>query len=236
MFPFLTGRPVAGRFVFLLLLLLLGACATPSRPLTGIVPGRQVETLQAGVSMSVHTVDKNSGGRGVLVFRAPDRFHLAVLAPFGLTIMEVFVDGEQLTWLFPGKSLAYQGTFADLPAREGMRTWGLMRWVVEPPPVPGPSEMREFTRPDGSRERVYFDRQGLVQRKENDAGDEVVYREYQVVNGIPFPQEIELANQEGDRVRLTFEEPELNQPVEDAALLPNLSGVKVLPFSAFQGF
>jgi len=234
---FLSPRPIAlSSGVLLLCLMLLAGCATTPKPLTGIVPGRQVETLQTGVSLTVQTADKSTGGRGVLVFRTPDRFHLAILSPFGLTLMDIFVAGDQITWLFPGKNLAYQGTFADLPERGGLQAWRLMRWVVEPPPAPGPAEMREFSRPDGSRERVYYDRQGIVQRKESDTGDQVVYRDYQVVNGVPFPGVMELTDRQGDRVKLTFDDPELNQPVEDAALTPNLAGVQVLPFTAFQGF
>ena len=215
---------------------LLAACATVPKPLVGIVPGRQLETLQAGVSLSVHTPGGSTGGRGVLVYRSPDRFHLVILSPFGLTLMEIFVNGAQVTWLVPGKSLAYRGTFDDLPAREGMRAWGLMRWVVEPTPPPGPAEMREYARKDGSWERIYYDRQGIVQRKLTEDGDQVVYKDYEVIDGIPFPDQMELSDSAGDQVRLIFEDPELNQPVEESALTPDLSGFKVLPFSAFQGF
>lgn len=218
------------------LLLLAAACATLPKPLTGIVPGREVETLQSPVTLSVRTADKSSGGRGVLIFKQPDRFRLAILSPFGPTLLEIFVDDERLTCLIPGKNTAYSGTFADLPEREGLRSWRLMRWVVERPPAPGPASFREFTRPDGSRERVYYDSQGLVSRKVSAEGDEVLYQDYQVIGGVAFPAAIELASRDGSRVKLTFEEPELNGPVEDGLLRPDLSGVTVLPFAAFQGF
>jgi hypothetical protein len=40
----------------------------------------------------------------------------------------------------------------------------------------------------------------------------------------------------GDRVRVAFKEPELNLPVDDATLVPNLEGVTVLPIDHFKGF
>lgn len=212
-------------------------CAAPPKPsLTGLVPGREVDTLQSTISISIHTSDGSRGGRGYLIFKRPDRFHLAILSPFGLTMLEMFSAGDRLTCLLPSKQVAYAGSVAELPDREGLRSWGLMRWVVEQPPASGPALERDHVMADGRRERIYYDEQGLITRKESEEGDRVVYREYQAVNGVAFPSVIELSTSREDTVRITFDEPEVNQPVEDAALQPNLEGVSVLPFTAFKGF
>ena len=72
------------RFVFWLLVitalfLLFGCAAAPKQPLTGLIPGKEVETLQSSISVSVKTPERSMGGHGFLIFKRPDRFHLAVL-------------------------------------------------------------------------------------------------------------------------------------------------------------
>jgi hypothetical protein len=220
----------------LLLCALMAGCASTLPPLTGIVPGRTVTTLQSPVSLSVVANEQQMGGRGYLIYQQPDRFHLVVLSPFGMTLLEMFVDGERLTWLVPGKGVAYQGALADLPDRQGMHTWTMMRWVVENPPPAGPATYREYRRPDGGLERVWYDRRGLVVRKANEAGDEVAYREYREIDGVAVATVLEIASSDGERVTITFDEPELNKRLEEAVLVPNLDGLTLLPLSEFKGF
>ncbi len=220
----------------MLCLVLMSGCATVTRPLEGIVPGRNLETLTAAVSVVLKGPEKSLGGRGYLVYRKPDRFHIVLLSPFGLTLLEVFSAGENLTCLIPSKGVAYTGRIIDLPDREGLRSWGMMRWVVDSPPPSGPSLYRDHLTAEGVREKVFYDGQGLVIRKESENGDQVSFLDYTVVNGVPVAEVIEIASATGERVRLTFSDPEVNQPVEDAMLKPDLTGVKLLPFSAFKGF
>jgi len=215
---------------------LLGGCATVTRPLEGIVPGRNLETLTSAVSVAMQGPDKSLGGRGYLVFRQPDRFHIVLLSPFGLTLLEVFSEGENLTCLIPSKGVAYTGRIMDLPDRDGLRSWGMMRWIVDTPPPSGPALYREHLTREGIREKVFYNGQGQVIRKESDNGDQVRFLDYRVVNGVPLAEVIEITSATGERVRLTFSDPEVNQPVDDAMLKPNLEGVTVLPFSAFRGF
>ena len=219
------------------LLVLLAGCAAPTRiPLTGLIPGREVETLQSPVSLSIKTATRSIGGRGYLIFKRPDRFHVAVLSPFGPTMADIYSDGTKLTCVIPGRQIAYTGLMSELPDRDGLRAWSLMRWVVEPTPAAGPALTRENVNGSGVRERLFYDVQGLLERKETDGGDRVAYRDYRNVDGIALAESIELGNLKGDTVRIVLDDPAVNQPVEDGALQPNLEGIKVLPFSSFKGF
>lgn len=234
------NKLVAGRaailFCAVLLCFVLSGCATAPRPLEGMIPGRSLETLNAAVGISVQSGERSSGGRGYLVFRQPDRFRLVVLSPFGLTLMELFVDGDNLTCILPSKQVAYSGRFGDLPERGGLKSWGLMRWVVDMPPPAGPALYRDHVTRDGMREKVFYDNRGLVVRKESEAGDEVRFLDYRVVEGVPLAEVMEIVSASGEKIRLTFSDPEVNVVVDDDMLRPNLDGLRILPFTEFKGF
>ena len=219
------------------LLLCLSACASAPTPVPSARPGKQVETLQSEVSLSVRSGDKSLGGRGYLVFKQPDRFHLAVFSPFGFTLMDLFVANDQITCLIPAKQTAYQGLISDIPVDNALKGWGMMRWVVEPTPVTEGNQAmsQEVITPEGKKEILCYDDRGLLSSKTNEEGDRVVYKDYHDRNGVAFPSSIEISNSKGDTVRLLFDEPEVNQPVEDAVLTPPLGGVDVLPLSDFRG-
>ena len=223
-------------FAIMLFLLLSGCAAQRPAPLTGIVAGREVETLQSSVSLSVKTAQRSIGGRGYLIFKHPARFHMVVLSPFGLTMADIYSDGERFSFVIPSRQTAYSGRIEDIPDREGLKAWGMMRWVVERTPVAGPAVTRANVNSSGVAERLYYDERGLLVRKETEEGDRVEYRDYRNVNGVAVPESIELGNRRGDTVRITFDEPEVNSPVEESALQPNLEGLTLLPFSEFKGF
>lgn len=227
------------RFLSSLLLIaivyLIAGCAAAPKPLTGLVPGREVETLQSSISVSIKTTTRSMGGRGYLIFKRPDRFHLAILSPFGPTLADIYSDGERLTCVVPGQA-AYSGRIEELPDGHGLRALAMLRWVVERTPLAGPAPERDNVNGAGVRERLFYNDQGLLERKETEEGDRVDYRDYRNVEGVPFPETIELANGLGDTVRIVFDEPEVNRPVDDAALAPRLEGVTVLPLGEFRGF
>jgi hypothetical protein len=219
----------------LLVLCLLGGCAGVPKPLTGIVPGREMETLQSSLSISMKTAGQGTGGRGYLIFKYPDRFHLAVLSPFGQTLLEVFSDGEYLTCLVPSKQAAYLGRLSELPDNRGIGTFGILKWVVERQPPPDPDAFgRVLVNARG--DRLYFDKFGLVTRKVSPAGDQVRYSGYANVNGVAFAETLEIANRFGDTVRIVFDEPEINAALEPVALTPNLEGMQQFPLADFKGF
>jgi outer membrane biogenesis lipoprotein LolB len=218
----------------LLLVLLLPACATVKKaPLTGIVPGREVETLQSAISMSVKSGDHSTSGRGYLIFKAPDRFHMAVLSPFGLTVLELFLDKDRLTCLVPSRQSAYSGSISELPENSGLQGMSMMKWVVAKPAAAEVAGARQFTAPSG--DRFVFDEHGLLERKVSPQGDQVQYQEYQNIDGVPFPLSLLMKNPYGATVKIIFDDPQINQPVEDSALVPNLEGYTVLPLAEFKG-
>ena len=219
----------------LLLLICFTGCATVQKPLTGLVPGREVETLQSSIAITMKNDGHGGGGRGYLIFKYPDRFHLAVLSPFGLTVLEVFSDGERLTCLIPSRQTAYVGMISDLPERGGLKTFGMLKWVVARTPPRGASDAAgEVVTSSG--DRIFFDTFGLVRRKTSPEGDEVDYAGYNSVNGVAFPESLEIKNSLKDSVRIVFDEPEINTAVENSALTPTLEGITVLPLSEFKGF
>jgi len=217
--------------------LALTACASVPKPEPppSFRPIGSVETLQSEVSLSVKSGDRSMGGRGFLVFKRPDRFHLAVLSPFGFTLMDVFVSDDLITCLIPSKQTAYRGRVSELPERNALRGWGMMRWVVDTPPAADGAGDREYLTPDGKREILRYDERGLLTGKINEQGDRVAYLDYRDRNGVSFPGVVEMSNPRGDMVRIVFDEPEINQPVEEAALAPSLDGVDIRPLAEFRG-
>lgn len=223
------------QIVVFTLLAVLSACATVKPPLTGIVAGRTVETLQSSVDISMQAGGRSLGGHAFLVFKEPDRFHLAVLSPFGLTMLEMFSDHDRLTCVVTSKQTAYSGLLTDVPEASGLKNVALLSWVVAPPPLPsGPAAAnREITAPSG--DRFFYDADGQVARKVSPDGEEVVYQDYHNVGGVAFPDAIVITNRFGARVKISFDEPQINQPLEDAVLTPNLEGLQLLPLSQFKG-
>ena len=220
--------------IVLLLFISFSGCATVRKPLTGLVPGREVETLDSSIAITAKSAGYSTGGRGYLVFKQPDRFHMVVLSPFGLAALEVFSEGDQLTCLVPSRQTAYSGLLSDLPVTNPLKNLGLMKWVVTPPPPANPSAPSEIVSASG--DRFFFDENGLLERKLSEQGDEVVYEGYRNVGGVAFPDSIVIGNRYGATVKIVFDQPQINLPVEDSALRPNLEGITILPLMDFKGF
>jgi len=217
-------------------LLLLSACAASLPPLT-YNPAVPLETLSAAVSLSVTTAETGMSASGFLVYRRPDQLHLVVLSPFGTTLMEVFARGERVTLLYPGKSVAYVGTIDELPTSGGLQGWRMMRWIMDAVPSSDnrQSATLERSAADGRQETVTYEN-GLVTTKKNGDGDQVYYSGYTAINGIPLASEIDLRSSRNYQIRLLLAEPEVNSVLEEAAFLPLLDGLTVLPLSELKGF
>ena len=219
------------------LLLLLAGCAPRAVSPLVFTPGAVVESVQSEVSLSFSSLQGSGGGRGYLVFQRPDRAHLVVLSPFGTTVMEAFTSGDRLTIVIPSREVAFTGTFNEIPPRAGLQGWKSLRWIVE-----GESDARgepggETVRVnrEGKRETVWYNDLGLVARKVTEDGQEVVYREYRSVEGVPFPSAIEFQDRGGTTLKIGFDEPEINKPVAESALQPRLEGITVLSIRRMGG-
>ncbi len=226
-------RRTLGRiFLLSLLAVQLFGCATARKPLTGLIPGRSVETLQSSVSISASSVGRSSAGRGYLIYQAPDLYHLAILSPFGQTILEAFGGNDRFTCVVPSRQLAYTGALSELPEASALKSIQLLRWVMAPAPVTLPAPPR-YTMIDAGT-TYYFDQTGMLEKKVTASGNEVHYEGYQAVEGIAFPETITIRDASGAEARIVFDEPQLNAAVEEGALRPDLTGMTVLPLADFR--
>lgn len=224
------------KYLVLILIISVSACASVPRPQLDFSPGATVETLSSEVSLSIHTADSSMGGHGYLLYRRPDQLHLLVLSPFGNILFEVFAMGERITLVYPPQSTAFSGSFDELPDKGGLREWRLMHWVMEVDP-PGKGLLNgsvERMAGQGFMEKVTFEN-GLVTAKTSPDGDQVFYSNYTVVNGVPVAGAVELRNRRDERIRIKLEGPDVNVPLDDASFQPRLNGFTVLPLSALQG-
>lgn len=221
------------RLLVLIIAGLLAACSTtaPQLPLSQTLqPGAVVETLSSTVTVALRTADRNLSARGVMVYRRPDQLRLVLLSPFGTTLMEAQVKGERLTLAYPANGVAYQGLISELPAASGQRGFAMLRWVLDSDAPSGVAASGTISRPAirGGIEQVSL-QDGLVVEKNLSSGERVRYRNYTSLNGVPLAQELQMESAEGDRIRLTLEEPEVNLMLEEQAFDVPLAGLRLLP-------
>ena len=195
-----------------------------------------IETLQGPVNVSLSSAAGQISGNGYLFFKSPDSFRLSILAPFGQIVFDIIVAGEKVLCLQENRKAAWQGSVGDLPPALGTKVWPLMKWIVESPQPAGPSLERVFTRADGTIEIVYYDTGGFVQRKVNGVGDEVFYSDYRITDGRAIANRIELVASEGSRLVLTFDDPEVNLPIENSVLNQSLAGYDIRPLGELKEF
>lgn len=226
-------------FALIFLLLCCAGCAARKLPVTDGVtlqPTAQVDTLSATVSMSLRTAEKNLAGRGALVFQRPDRLRLVLLSPFGTTVMDTLVEGDRLSVVYPGSGVVFQGRFNELPPGNGQQGLALLRWVMDsdlPATAPRQGEYRRVGE-RGAQETLLI-RDGVVVEKSLASGERVRYRNHAVLSGALLPQELLLEAASGERIRLTLEESEVNQPLELEAFQQRLQGLRLLPLSELKG-
>jgi len=218
-------------------LFLVSGCAglTPKPPLE-YRPGAQVDTLSAAVSLSITKGEQGLGANGFLLYHRPDRMRMVILSPFGTTLMETIVAGEQITVVDNSKGVAFRGLLAELPPQGEGDTWRQARWVMDVP-APG-SSLRdgsvERTNSMGLKERVTFEN-GLMVAKSLPNGDEAHYNDYMVVNGVPLATEIIMYSHNGDRFRIKINDPEVNADLSPQAFTTHLDNLTLYPLSALQG-
>jgi hypothetical protein len=226
------------RLLLIIMAALLAACSTvrPAVDTAAITPGAVVESLSSTVTLSLRTAEKNLAGRGVMVYRRPDQLRLILLSPFGTTVMEAQVAGDRLTLAYPANGVAYQGRISELPAATGQRGFAMLRWVLDTDVPAGAPLNGEVERPamSGGMERISL-QGGLVVEKNLQSGEQVRYRNHAVQAGVRLPLELQMLSAEGDRIRLTLEEPEVNTPLDEQMFSVPLAGLRLMPLSELKG-
>ena len=220
-----------------LFLLLAAGCASVPKAQVPFRPGTTVETLASAVAISVKAPRVNTGGRGYMLFQRPDRFHLVMLTPFGTTALETFSADDRLTILIPSRGEAYTGTFADMPADSPLQGWRMIRLLAADESFYNPQKRDTIEKRSGTMGEItsYYNGTGLLEKEVFKGGEEVSFRGYLSADGVPFPGIIEFTDNNGSRVKITFDEPEVNGTLDSAALSPNLEGIKLLPLASFKG-
>lgn len=226
-----------GIFIVPLLFLLVAGCATVPKAPPVFRPGTSVDSLTASVGLSVKTPAGGTGGNGYLVYRRPGMFRMVMLTPFGTTALDFGVRGDKVTIAIPSRGTAYTGAFGDLPEQNGLQAWRLMQWAVEGDPLFDVARAGKTVRSEagGRKALAFYDGAGLLERKLTEDGNEVRYLDYQSAEGVPIPSTMLFNDVRGISVKITLKEPEVNQPLEDAALSPQMAGLNVLPLSEFRG-
>jgi outer membrane lipoprotein-sorting protein len=217
--------------------LLAAGCAALPKAQVPFRPGATLETVAAMVTISVKTPQVNTGGHGYMVYQRPDRFHMVILTPFGTTALETYSSDDRLTIVIPSKGEAYAGAFDEMPIESPLRGWRMIRLMAVDEPLFDPVKKGTSEKSSKTTGEItsFYDAQGLLERKKFSSGEEVFFRDYQSAEGVPFPSVIEFIDRNGARVKITFEEPEINKPVDNAALVPNLEGITILSLASFKG-
>lgn len=219
------------------LFLLAAGCVTVPKAQIPFRTGATVETLASAVAISVKAPRVNTGGRGYMLFQRPDRFHLVMLTPFGTTAMETFSSDDRLTILIPSRGEAYTGTFADMPADSPLQGWRMIRLLAADESFFNPLKRGSVEKRSGTMGDItsYYNSSGMLEKEVFSGGEEVFFRDYLSAGGVPFPGIIEFTDNNGSRVKVTFDEPEINGTLDSAALSPNLDGLNLLPLASFKG-
>jgi hypothetical protein len=219
------------------LLLLAAGCASAPKTQVPFKAGATVETLAAAVSISIKAPRVSTGGRGYMLFQRPDRFHLVMLTPFGTTAMETFSAADRLTIIIPSRGLAYSGTFSDIPAESPLQGWRMIRLMAADESFFAPEKGGSVEKRSGAMGETtsYYGGSGLKEKEVFSGGEELFFRDYISAAGVPFPGVIEFSGLNGSRVKVTFNEPEINGPLDESALVPNLEGITLLPLASFKG-
>ncbi len=223
------------QLIFLLLIhIFLAACAT-TKPPVSYTPGARVNTLSTLVSLSVNKGDQGMGASGYLLYQRPDQMRMVILSPFGTTIMEVFLVGDNITIVDISKSIAFSGLIADLPEKGAGENWRHARLLMDIDGLDsGPkSGTMERISKAGLHETITFEN-GLVVSRRMPNGDEVIYNDYAIVNGVPLASEIIMHSESGGRFRIKISEPEVNGELSADAFSPKLDGLTIYPLEALQ--
>jgi outer membrane biogenesis lipoprotein LolB len=189
-------------------------------------------TLSADIQLSYRTAEKHGSVRGMLMYRVPDHLRIVLLSPFGTTLMDLLMQKEFLTVLYPANGVAFYGPVVHLPAGLERQTWELVRWMLEQPPIKMSNGTYQQWTPAGTETVTIKD--GNIIAKLRSSGEQVVYSRHATHNGVILAQEVTLETPDGDRIRIILEDSDVNQQIGDEVFTISLKGVKVVPLSDFK--
>ncbi len=218
---------------------LLVACATKHPvPVDSLAtPGSVVETLSSTVLVSFRTEARSITARGMLVYKRPDQFRLVILSPFGTTLFEALLKGDEITMLYPATGVAFKGSFRELPVKTGLKGWGMMKWVLDSDPPVGALSDSVVDRklPSGPGNERLVIKNGLITEKSLPGGEIVTYRNHTIMAGVRVPLELLLEGGDGERIKIVLEDPEVNRPLSEQAFFLRLDGVQMMPLAELKG-
>lgn len=224
-------------FCLALLTLIMTSCVTTTPPpdFSKLIPENHLETLSSSINISFRNSKRSLSGRGYMVFRQPDQMRLIVLSPFGTTILEAGMVGGYLTLAYPTKGEVYLGPVQDLPKGTGQQGVSMLQWVLNMKtphnaPING---VFERSGRNNVKEEISISN-GLVTGKWLSSGEQVRYRNYTILNGVALPQELIMESAEGDRIKITLVEPEVNLALEQQVLNVSMEGLRMLPLKVLR--
>lgn len=199
-------------YTLILLFVFLSSCSTRhSVPLDSIVDKDvRVDTISSNILISSRIKEKNITSRGMLFYRRPDNIRLIVFSPFGSTIFDSLFKDDVIKVYFQTDSILYSGKFKELSGRKEARAWGMLVWALDfSLKEEATSSERKSSLLFHGTETIYF-KDRLLSEKRLAGGESVKYLNYKVVAGVNFPMEILYSGGDEERIRIQFEDPEIN--------------------------
>ncbi|MDY0300536.1 MAG: lipoprotein insertase outer membrane protein LolB [Trichlorobacter sp.] len=186
-----------------------------------------LHSLTADLDISFKSKKKSGSARGMMVYKQPDLYRFVLLSPFGNTLMEAALAGNQLTLVYPSKKVAFSGDVNTLPPGVGHEAWKLLPWMFEQQSLPGLTISQQTT---AGTTTLFYDN-GLASEKKNSQGDGISYADYAVLKGLAVATTYEFVTSGKEWVRLRLHDPEINPELDLSVFSPNLKGLWVLPLA-----
>ena len=194
----------------------------------------EVKTIRTSLKMGFKDLEKKSSQHclGVFLFEKPDRFRVKGYPQIGPTLFEVVSDGESLWVYVPKEGRVYlsqdlkKGTPAADFDFQDLRSAFSVAEILKPPDVSkflekGEKEYILYLVKRRLLGKVWVERsEFLVTKMERFARDgslalEVSFAEYQKINGIDFPEKVEIHNpKEKKMLTLLIQKVRLNEVIE----------------------
>lgn len=194
--------------------------------------GASFRSLSSNASLTYRSPERSISGNGFLMYQKPDQMRMVVLSPFGSVLQEVFVSGEIVTIVDSGNGIAFRGNIKDLPEKGDFSGWHYIHWLIDidPPDSSRINAVIERKNRFGELEQASFEN-GLLTSKTAAAAGHIKYGRYNVIQGIPFPQELTYETAAKETFSIRLEDPEINVPFAPDAFVPKLDKLRIYPVS-----